>query len=114
MTVELEQTRRPVVHRTPEEIRADRRAAARRVEAALRIAVVTIAWLVLVPFLLGWGVLGAERSAAAILLAAMCAIVLPFTAAVLATRVGLFFTSGCYAVLTLVMVIPAISMVRAI
>lgn len=116
MTLEIERplpVERPVLRRTEQEVLEDRRAAKLRAEAALHIAVVTLAWLVLVPFLLGWGVLGAERSLGAIALAALLAIVLPFTAAVLATRATLFFTAGCYAVLTLVMVVPAISMVQA-
>ncbi len=116
MTLEIERplpAARPVLRRTEQEVAEDRRAAVRRSEAALHIAVVTLAWLVLVPFLLGWGVLGAERSPGAIALAALLAIVLPFTGAVLATRAGLFFTAGCYAVLTLIMVVPAISIVRA-
>lgn len=116
MTLEIERsplTRGTMVHRTAQEVREDRRAAARRAEAALHILLVTLLWLVSVPFLLGWGLLGAEPQPGTLFFAALLAVLLPFVGAVIATRSGLYFTGGCYAVLTLVMVLPAISMVRA-
>jgi formate hydrogenlyase subunit 4 len=116
VTLEIERSplaRGNPVHRTAQEIRDDRRAAARRTEAALHILLVTLIWLVSVPFLLGWGLLGAEREAGTLLFAAMLAVILPFVGAVIATRSGLFFTGGVYAVLTLAMVLPAVSMVQA-
>jgi hypothetical protein len=103
----------PAARRTAEEMRADRLAAARRGEAALHVAVVTLVWLVSVPFLLGWGLLGARREDGVIMLAALLTVVLPFTGATIATRSGLYFTGGCYVVLTLAMLIPATAMVRA-
>ncbi|BCJ55160.1 hypothetical protein Asp14428_66350 [Actinoplanes sp. NBRC 14428] len=116
MTLEIERSplaRGTAVHRTAQEIRDDRRAAARRAEAALQVLLVTLVWLVSVPFLLGWGLLGSERQPGTLLFAAMLAVILPFVGAVIATRNGLYFTGGVYAVLTLVMVVPAISMVQA-
>ncbi|MGA5304977.1 hypothetical protein ACPCHT_34075 [Nucisporomicrobium flavum] len=116
MTLEIEGSPlapRPVAYRTAEEIREDRLAAARRTEAALHVLLVTLVWLVVVPFLLGWGLLGAQREAGTLALAALLAVVLPFTAAVIATRSRLYFTGGVYVVLTLVMMLPAISIVRA-
>ncbi|WP_157408598.1 hypothetical protein [Actinoplanes sp. N902-109] len=112
MTLEIERPAAAVVRRTAQEARADRVAAARRRQAALHVAVVTLVWLVGVPFLLGWGLLGAQREDSVIMLAALLTVVLPFTGATIATRSGLYFTAGCYMVLTLVMVIPAVSMVR--
>ncbi|ROP32873.1 hypothetical protein [Couchioplanes caeruleus] len=116
MTLEIEGpplTRGAVVHRTAQEKRDDRRAAARRTEAALHVLLVTLVWLVSVPFLLGWALLGPERSPGTLLFAALLTVVLPFSGAVIATRNGLYFTGGAYAMLTLAMVLPAISMVRA-
>ncbi|WP_067503936.1 hypothetical protein [Actinoplanes sp. TFC3] len=113
MTLEIEQPVPAVVHRTAAEVRADRIAAERRTQAALHVAVVTLAWLVSVPFLLGWGVLGAQREDGVIMLAALLAVVLPFTAATLATRSGLYFTGGCYVVLTLAMLVASVSVVRS-
>ncbi|MEV6595632.1 hypothetical protein AB0M36_02085 [Actinoplanes sp. NPDC051346] len=116
MTLEIEGpplARRAVVHRTAQEKRDDRRAAAGRRQAALHVLLVTLVWLVSVPFLLGWALLGDERQAGTLVFAAMLSVVLPFTGAVVATRSGLFFTGGAYAMLTLAMVLPAITMVRA-
>lgn len=102
-----------LARRTEEDIRADRAAAAARREAALHIALVTVLWLVSVPFVLGWGLLGSEPQLGVLMLAALLSLVLPFIAAAIATRHALYFTAGCYTVLTLVMIIPAIGMVRA-
>ncbi|GAA2541974.1 hypothetical protein GCM10010435_06950 [Winogradskya consettensis] len=121
MTLEIERpverpadpVRPATTRRTAEEVHADRQAAARRTQAALHIAVVTLAWLVSVPFLVGWGVLGTQREDGVLLFAALLAVVLPFTGAAIATRNGLYFTGGCFAVLTLAMVVPAISVVQA-
>jgi hypothetical protein len=99
--------------RTAEDLEEDRLAAARRREAALHIVVVSLFWLVSVPFTLGWGLLGDQPQLFTLIIAALLSLFLPFTAAVIATRHAFYFTAGCYAVLTLVMVIPAISMVRA-
>ena len=116
MTLEIERSPlrpRPVAHRTAAEVREDRLAAARRTEAALHILLVTLIWLVVVPFLLGWGLLGQERQAGTMAFAALLAVVLPFLAAVIATRSRLYFTGGAYVVLTLVMMLPAAGILRA-
>ena len=116
MTLEIERSplvSRPVAYRTAEDIREDRLAAARRADAALHVVLVTLIWLVVVPFLLGWGLLGQQRQPGTITLAALLAVVLPFAAAVVATRSKLYFTGGVYVVVTLAMVLPAVSMVRA-
>jgi len=87
----------------------DHRDVARRREIVLRVTAITLAWLVLLALLLGWGLTGGaghERY-----LAAIVAVVLPFTAAVLATRRGYPWLGGAYVVLTLAMVLPALSMV---
>ena len=84
----------------------DRRETARRVEIALQIAAITLFWLVSLALLIGWGLTGragAERDVAALL-----AVVVPFGAAVLATRRGHVWVGGAYVVLTLAMVLPAL------
>jgi hypothetical protein len=86
----------------------DRREVARRQEVALRVAAVTLAWLVSMALLLGWGLTGHaghERD-----LAALIAVVLPFVAAVISTRHGYMGLGGAYVVLTLAMVLPALGM----
>lgn len=116
MTLEIERaplSRIDVGLRSAQEIRADRRAAALRREVALRVALVTLIWLVSVSLLVGWGVTGPERQPGTLLLAALTAVVLPFVAAVIATRNAQFFLGGVYVVLTLAMVLPALSLVRA-
>jgi hypothetical protein len=83
----------------------DPREAARRQEVALRIVAITLFWLVSLALLIGWGLTGragGERDVAALL-----AIVVPFAAAVIATKNGRFWLGGTYVVLTLAMVLPA-------
>ena len=116
MTLEIERpslSRVDVAVRSPSEIRADRRAAALRTEVALKVTLVTLVWLVTVSLLVGWGVTGPERQPGTLLLAALAAVVLPFVGAVIATRIGRYFLGGVYAALTLAMVLPALSLVRA-
>jgi hypothetical protein len=116
VTLEIERpslSRVDVAVRSPSEIRADRRAAALRTEVALKVTLVTLIWLVSVSLLVGWGLLGAERQPGTLLLAGLAAVVLPFVGAVIATRHGQFFLGGVYVVLTLAMVLPALSLVRA-
>ena len=84
----------------------DPREIARRTEVALQVVAVTLAWLVLLALLLGWGLTG--RAGAERQVAALIAVVLPFVAAVIATRHGYVWLGGAYVVLTLAMVIPAI------
>ncbi len=116
MTLEIERTplsRVDVGVRSAGEIRADRRAAALRKEVALKVTLVTLSWLVSVSLLVGWGVTGPQRQPGVLLLAGLLAVVLPFVGAVIATRHGQFFLGGVYVVLTLAMVLPALSLVRA-
>jgi hypothetical protein len=84
----------------------DPREIARRTEVALQVVAVTLAWLVMLALLLGWGLTG--RAGAERQVAALVAVVLPFGAAVIATRHGYVWLGGAYVVLTLAMVIPAI------
>jgi hypothetical protein len=95
------------------ELRAERRAARVRSEVALKVTLVTLIWLVSVSLLVGWGITGPERQPGTLLLAALAAVVGPFVGAVIATRHGQFFLGGVYVVLTLAMVLPALSLVRA-
>jgi hypothetical protein len=84
----------------------DPREAARRTDMALRIAAITLFWLVSLALLIGWGLTGTaggERDVAALL-----AIVVPFAAGVLATKHGHVWLGGAYVALTLAMVLPAI------
>ena len=106
-------SRRDFAVRSPQEIRDDRRAAALRTEVALKVTLVTLTWLVSVSLLLGWGLTGPQRQPGTILLAALLAVVGPFVGAVIATRHGQFRLGGVYVVLTLVMVLPALMVVRA-
>ncbi len=84
----------------------DRRDVARRTDVVLRIVAITLFWLVSLALLIGWGLTGtagAERD-----VAALVAVVVPFVAAVLATRRGHVWIGGAYVVLTLAMVLPAV------
>jgi hypothetical protein len=110
--------RADVTVRTAAEIRRDEREAAHRADVALKVAAVTLSWLVSVSLLLGYGLTdrgGAGRTNAA---AALVAIVFPFVAAVIATRNRQFVLGGIYVVLTLtvavtvMMVLPALSVAR--
>jgi hypothetical protein len=116
VTLEIERaplSRTDVTVRSAREVRQDRRAAALRTEVALKVTLVTLVWLVSVSLLLGWGLTGPEKQPGTVLLAALLAVVLPFVGAVIATRHGRYFLGGVYVVLTLAMVLPALSMVRA-
>ena len=84
----------------------DRREAHRRTEIALQLAAITLFWLVSLALLIGWGLTGpagGER-----FVAALVAVVVPFVAAVIATRHGRVWVGGAYVVLTLAMVLPAL------
>jgi hypothetical protein len=83
----------------------DRRETARRTDVVLQVAAITLFWLVSLALLIGWGLTGTaggERDVAALL-----AVVVPFVAAVIATRHGRVWVGGAYVVLTLAMVLPA-------
>lgn len=85
----------------------------RRVRVALQVVAVTLAWLVIVPILLVYGLTGQPRDDDIFLLAALLTVLLPFTGAVIATRSRRFGLGGAYVVLTLLTVIPAVWIVRA-
>jgi hypothetical protein len=129
--------RTDVAIKTPDEITRDRREAAVTVDVALKVILVTLLWLVSVPLLIGWELtapaaparpripgltaagLGAapsmtgNGSGAGYVLAAVLAVLLPFVASVIATRNRRFVAGGAYVVLTLAMVVPAISIANA-
>jgi formate hydrogenlyase subunit 4 len=116
VTLEIERaplSRIDVGLKSASEIRAERRAATLRTEVALKVTLVTLLWLVSVSLLVGWGLTGPERQPGTLLVAALVAVVLPFVGAVIATRHGQLFLGGVYVVLTLAMVLPALSLVRA-
>jgi hypothetical protein len=84
----------------------DRREGHRRTDVALKVTFVTLLWLVSLALLVGWGLTGSaggERQ-----FAALVAVVLPFVAAVIATRNGYVWLGGADVTLTLAMVLPAL------
>jgi hypothetical protein len=105
--------RTDVAFRTPAEIRRDEREAARRADVLLRVAAVTLLWLVSVSLLLGWGLTGHGDATGTDAAAAALGILLPFVGAVIATRNRMPVLGGVYVVVTLAMVVPAVGIVRA-
>lgn len=123
--------RTDVTVKTMQEIHDERRDAARRKVVTLHVTLVTLAWLVSVPLLIGWELTGADglaapaqqtvelsvretlaqpqRGGAGYVVAAVLMVLLPFVAGVIATKGRRFFLGGTYVVLTLAMVLPAIS-----
>ena len=85
----------------------------RRTRVTLQVVAVTLAWLVIIPILLIYGLTGRPRDSAVFTLAAFLTVLLPFVGAVIATRSRRFGLGGAYVVLTLLMVIPAVWIVRA-
>ncbi len=85
----------------------------RRTRDTLLIVTVTLAWLVLVPLLLVYGLTGDRPGGHVFSVAAALTLLLPFIAAVIATRARRFSAGGAYIVLTLLMIVPALAMVRA-
>jgi formate hydrogenlyase subunit 4 len=92
-----------------------RQDAERRTEIALRIALVTLFWIVSVSLLVGWGLTGPKQqgSTGSSTLAAVLAVLLPFVAAVIATKNRQFIIGGVYVVITLAMVLPALGIAGA-
>ena len=84
----------------------------RRMTLRLRLTAVTLGWLVTVTLLLGYGLTDPERDSGVFPIAALLTIVLPFVAAVMATRSGRFGLGGAYVVLTLLMVAPAVGITQ--
>ncbi|GAB1642065.1 hypothetical protein [Krasilnikovia sp. MM14-A1259] len=107
--------RTDVAARTAHEVRQDEREAQRRTTVTLRVTLVTLVWLVSVSLSLGWGFTGAPGTSpdGAFTLAAVLVVLLPFVAAVIATRYGRVWLGGAYVVLTLAMVLPALLIARA-
>jgi len=85
----------------------------RRTRVTLQVVAVTLSWLVIVPILLVYGLTGQPRDDDVFLFAAFLTVLLPFAGAVVATRNRRFGLGGAYVVLTLLMVIPAVWIVRA-
>jgi hypothetical protein len=121
VTLEIARTpirRTDVTIRTAAEVRRDERDAAHRADVALKVAAVTLTWLVSVSLLVGYGLTTAGGTRATDVAAALVAIVSPFVAAVIATRNRQFVLGGVYVVLTLavaltvMMVLPALSVAR--
>ncbi|MET0415372.1 MAG: hypothetical protein ABW022_05065 [Actinoplanes sp.] len=86
--------------------------AERRTHVTLQVVLVTLAWLVVVPILVGFGLTGAERDGGVLRAAAFLIVLGPFVAAVIGTRNHRFGIGGAYTVLTLLMVLPAVFIAR--
>jgi hypothetical protein len=85
----------------------------RRTHVTLKVVMVTLAWLVIVPIMVVFGLTGAQRGDHIFTLAALVNLVLPFTAAVIATRNGRPGVAGFYIVLTLLMILPSLAIGHA-
>ncbi len=90
----------------------DPAAAERHTQVTLQVVVVTLAWLVVVPLLVGYGLFGTERAGGVLRFAAFLTVLGPFVAAVIGTRNHRFGIGGGYTVLTLLMVFPAMFIAR--
>ena len=90
-------------------VRKDPDARARRTRVTLQILLVTLAWVMLVPLLVGVGLLGTPRHEGTFAVAAVLTLLGPFTAAVVATRNQRFGAGAAYIVLTLLMIVPALA-----
>ena len=86
--------------------------APRRTHLHLRLIAITLAWLVVVPLLLVYGLTGPGRTDNVLDLAAFGTLLGPFAAAVLATKNRRFGIGGGFIVLTLLMVLPAAAITR--
>ena len=105
--------RTDVAARTPAEISREAREAARRADVVLKVAAVTLLWLVSVSLLLGWGLTVRGDATGTDAAAAGLGVLLPFVGAVIATRNRMPVLGGVYVVMTLAMVVPAVGIVRA-
>ena len=83
-----------------------------RTHVRLKIVAVTLAWLVVVPLLLGYALTGRNTSQDALTAAALLTLLGPFVAAVIATKNHRLGLGGVYIVLTLLMVVPAVVIAR--
>jgi hypothetical protein len=82
--------------------------ARRRTHFTLQIVTATLAWLVVVPIMVVYGFTGSQPGHRVFTLAALANLVLPFAAAVIATRNGRSGVAGFYIVLTLLMILPSL------
>jgi hypothetical protein len=115
VTIEIQRVelrRTDVTVPSEEEVRAGRLRAARCAEVKLKVTAITLAWLVSVAMLLGWGLANKGRDDVTNATAALVAIVLPFVSAVIATRNRMPLLGGVYVVVTLLMVFPALGIVQ--
>src|ERR1700753_588247 len=96
----------------PGEEEARRREDARRTRIGLIVAAITLFWLVVVSLLVGWSYADEGPNPGTDSLAALLTIVLPFVPVVIATRNRMPVLATCYALVTLVMVFPALGIVR--
>ena len=87
--------------------------AVRHTHVTLKIVTVTLTWLVSVPILVIFGLTGSHRGHDVFSLAAALTLVLPFIAAVIATRNRRFSVGGAFIVLTLLMIVPAAAIAHA-
>jgi hypothetical protein len=85
----------------------------RRTHLTLKIVMVTLVWLVIVPIMVVFGLTGPHRGDRIFTLAALVNLVLPFTAAVIATRNHRPGVGGFYIVLTLLMILPSLAIGHA-
>src|ERR1700761_8561605 len=85
----------------------------KRTHTSLKIVLVTLAWLVVVPIMVIFGLTGAHRGDDIFTLAAVANLVFPFTAAVIATRNRRSGVAGLYIVLTLLMILPSLAIGHA-
>ena len=110
MTIEIERVdlrRTDVTVPSVSEEQTSRRQAVIRGEVKRKVTALTLGWLVLVAMLLGWGLANKGPNEGTNAMAALCAIVLPFVCAVMATRHRMTLLGTVYVVLTLLMVFPA-------
>ncbi|MDY7089629.1 MAG: hypothetical protein SYR96_31555 [Actinomycetota bacterium] len=80
----------------------------RHAKVGLRVTAITLGWAVIVPILIAYGVTGRQRETEVLSVAATLTLLLPFTAAVVATHGRRFGLGAAYVVLTLLMVLPAV------
>jgi hypothetical protein len=85
----------------------------RRTHVTLKIVMVTLTWLVVVPIMVVFGLTGTHPGDDIFTLAALVNLVLPFSAAVIATRNGRSGLGGFYIVLTLLMILPSLAIGHA-
>ena len=91
---------------------ADGAEQAHRTTVRRRVTALTVGWLAIVPVLVGYGVTVPQHDSDACSVAASLTILLPFTAAVIATHGRRSALGVAYVVLTLLMVLPAAGMTQ--